>query len=476
MHKCAQRHRVALACRVSGAMFALVCSTVGAQPSGLQVLDLSQARQLALQNDHRYRAAISAQAAAQTERAQGRAGLLPQIQAGYRTSKVTGSMVQHDVSSSTRSSLDYDSLNAYVQLQQPLVNAGSYARYRRSGARADMGEAVFRVSHDEMAERVARAYFDALLAHDGYVLQRDLVSSLQDQSRAIEGLFRQSEATRIDVQETRSRLTTARADLIEAADQWTIARRELQALLGVSPAHLRQLRDGFPLLPLEPSSLQAWLDMALSQNARIAMARQAVVVANADIDVATGQYKPTADLVASYGHANSENLSSLSQRTNTFSIGIQIRIPLFAGGYNRANVARARLDHTRLQQQLRAAIEQTQLEVTRLYTNVRAGAELIDALRTAEQSGEISLTSVTKGFSLGVSSNLEVLKTRERLHHTRYALANAQRDYVLARLRLAVVAGLPQGDVFDAINEAYLGPPIVASPLKGVPLHIVQRN
>src|SRR5690606_15670951 len=204
------------------------------------------------------------------------------------------------------------------------------------------------------------------------------------------------------------------------------ALRELESLLGVSPTHLTVLRDDLPLPALEPASLEEWLHMALLHNAEVEAARRAVRLAGVEVDVAASQHMPSVDLVASYGKAHSENLSSLSQRSNTFSVGVQVSIPLFAGGYTRATVAQSRSNRMRLQQELRAAIERTQAEVVRQYTNVRSGADLVHALRTAEEAGELSLASVTKGFAVGVSSNLDVLKVQERLFYTRHELARAQ--------------------------------------------------
>lgn len=427
-----------------------------AAAGGREVLDLSWAWRMALEHDHEYRAAISEQASSQTERAQGRAGLLPQVHAGYHRSRVVGRVTQPSLGQDETSSLDYDSLNAYVQVQQPLLNYTRYASYRRGHARADMGKAIFRARHEAAGLRLANTYFNALLAHDKYVLQRSLTDSLRSQSTAIETLYRQQEATRIDVQETAARLAVARADLIDARDQWTVALRELEALLGEAPTHMAALRDDIPLLPLVPSTLEEWLQAAHTRNADVQVARHAVSVAGTEVDVASSRYMPTTDLVATYGRARSEDLSSLSQRTNTFSVGIQVNIPIFAGGYNRANVARARSDRMRLQYELNATVERTLAEVTRQYTNVRAGADLIGALRAAEASGELSLHAARRGFTVGVSSNLEVLKVQDRLYQTRYQLAKAQLDYVLARLKLAVVAGTLDGATFDQLNDTYL--------------------
>lgn len=446
-----------LACSAVGAQGADVAVVAGTvQTTPREVVDLSRAWRLALEHDHRYRAAISEQAASQTERAQGRAGLLPQIHAGYHRSKVSGSVTQPSLGRPILSALDYNSLNAYVQLQQPILNYARYADYRRGNARADMGTAVFRAKHEEAGIRLAHAYFNALLAYDNYVLQRSLTSSLQDRSTAVQMRYRQQEATRIDIQETLARLAVARADLIDAEDQWTVALRELEGLLGTAFTHMAGLRDDFPLLPLAPATLDEWLDVARTHNAEVRVARHAVSVASTEVDIAASRYMPSTDLVAAYGRARSENLSSLSQRTNTFTVGIQVSIPLFAGGYNTANVARARSDRLRLQHELRATIERTQAEVTRHYTNVRDGADLVNALRAAEASGALSLHSVRRGFMLGVSSNLEVLKVQDRLYQTRYDLAKAQLEYVLARLKLALAAGRLHDSTFDEINDVYL--------------------
>ena len=451
-----------------------VCVLLMSGTAGAQVLDLAAAWQLALQHDPVYRAAISEQAAAQTERAQGRAELLPQLDAGYYRGRAKGSSIQHDQGEHLRSSLDYDSMSAYVELRQPLLDLGRYARYRRGGARADMGTAVLQARYEAMSLRLAQAYFNVLLAHEGHALQRALVASLTQRARAVERLFQRQEATRIDVQDTRSRLEMARADLIAAADQWTLTLRELQALTGIIPTHLLALRDELPLPPLNPATLEAWLELALHHNAEVAAARQAVRVAGTEVEVATGQYGPTVDLVAAYARAQSENLASLSQKTNTFSVGIRINIPLFAGGYNRAQVARAQADRRRLDQESRAAIERTQAEVTRQFANVQAGADLIQALRTAESSGRTSLASVTRGFAAGVVSNLEVLEVQDRLFRTRHALAKAKLDYVLARLKLIVAAGTHHHSTFQEISAVYFDPAVaVARPDDaGLPAHV----
>src|SRR5690606_14124690 len=108
-------------------------------------MDLAHAWRLAVLHDPNYQAALSARAAAETERRQGRAALLPHAQAGYSRSRITGDQTQYDrFGTGHVFDLDYDSTNTYIQLQQPLIDYGRYADYRRGAARAELGIAEFR--------------------------------------------------------------------------------------------------------------------------------------------------------------------------------------------------------------------------------------------------------------------------------------------------------------------------------------------
>ncbi len=423
-----------------------------------QVIDLSTAWRRALQYDYRYQGAISERAAARTERAQGRAGLLPNIQAGYARSKVSGDAREPDILGQIAGfELDYDSSHAYVQLQQPLVNYGRYANYRRGIARSEQGNAVLAVKHQEAGIRLATAYFNVLLAYDHLALKRALAGSLQERAAVFEAHYQQYEGTLTEAQETLARLALARADVIQVMDDLVVALRELRALMGVAPIRMAALKDDFPVVPLTPSSLGAWLDRARVGSTQVLSSRQALLVANAEVESAASDYLPYMDLVATYSKSDSENLSALSQRSNSFVIGIQVSIPLFAGGYTRANVARARLDRMRLQYQLDAAIEKNQAEVTRHYTQVSGGAERIEALQTAVISARASLEGASLGFSLGEVGNLEVLRVQDTLYQARYELLKARLEYLLARLKLAAAVGTLNSSHFDIINDAYLG-------------------
>lgn len=431
--------------------------------SGLEtgVLDLSRAWRMALNFDHSYQAAISERLAAQTARGQGRAGLLPQVQAGYIRSRVTGDITQPNLLGQRVSSgVSYDSSNAYIQLQQPLLHYGRYAGYRRGVAMADAGNATFMVRRQEMGSTLATAYFNVLLARDQRVLQSARVAALTERHAGLQALYARDAGSLTAVQETAARLAVARADEIAAQDELLVAARELQSMLGVEPKSIAGLGGDFPLGPPQPADLEQWLVRAGTNNASVQAAREAVNVARAEMDQAKSEYWPTMSLVASYSNADSENLSTLSQRSNTFMVGIQVSIPIFTGGYTTANVARAREVYRQRQHELAAAREKALADAARQYSNVVNGAERIRALKSAVASSELSVEAAQKAFSYGVGSNLDVLDEQDVLFEARSQLTQARLEYLLAQLQLERVAGeLDSGD-FDSVNERYLKNPV----------------
>src|SRR5690606_18575541 len=142
-------------------------------------------------------------------------------------------------------------------------------------------------------------------------------------------------------------------------------------------------------------------------------ARQSLEVAEVDIKRATSQFLPSAYLVGNWTKADSEDLSVLSQRTNTFSIGVNVNIPIFTGGYNTANHARTRFQRNQTQQELRAIMEKVDADVMRAYAGIVTGADRVGALTQAEQSAILNVEAAQKGYEYGTVSNLDVLKAED---------------------------------------------------------------
>lgn len=419
---------------------------------------LDEAWRLVTENSPDYQAALSARAASATELRQGRAGLLPDVQAGHYRGRITGVQRAHGRPPAIRESvLEYDSENTYVQLRQPVLDFNRYAGYRKGAALAAAGEAEFRLVEMELATSLLEAYARAVGAQEALTLQRGLADSLARQAQGLRALFDKNEASRTDAQEVEARLALARADVLASEQALVVALRELAALTGEEPKGVFTPAEPF-VGPLEAMADAAtWVERARAQGPRIMFARQEQRVADAAVSQAASRHAPNLEFVAAWTKADSDNLSTLSQRSDTVSVGLSLNIPIFSGGYDTAAHAQARALLRQSTQQTRAAEEEVMAEVTRQYTRAIGGLERVRALEQAADSALQSLRAALRSHELGIVSNLDALRAQDRHYETRRELMAARLEVLQGYGALRLVSGDPATEALWAASRLLSG-------------------
>lgn len=439
-----------------------------AKPLSFTVYDLYDVWQMGLSQSPYARLALSRYSESQEERAISRAGLLPQISAGYSRSRIHGwRQLPNRFGQAARSDLRYDSTNLNLQLQQPLLNYARYAEYQRGKAVANYGQAQLAVDQQQISLDIAQSYFTTLLAYENWQMQRDRANFFTERVTTFNELQRGGQATLLEVEETAARLATAEADLLLAADELRTRARQLESYIGVQPQSLRQLQDEWRYTPLT-QDLESLVETGVLRNRGLQSAQQEVAIYQARLEAARSQYFPTVGLGMTLAKADSEDLSTLSQRTNTFAIGINVVIPIFTGGYTTAATSQARYQFNAAQHRYNAELAKTKAEIQKQYGLYTNGALRVAAMKTAMESSQLSLDSVQKSFSVGAANNIDVLDAQDQLIQTRYDYYQARVDVLLAQLQLSAVVGEPLHQSIQAIARQQLqGPAIyLPSPLR----------
>lgn len=415
-------------------------------------LSLPAAWQLALEHNHAYQAAIKSRKAAATLRAQGRARLLPHIRAGYSFFHVTGQRQQLTPFGRTVSqSLDYNSKVFYVRLRQPLLDFGRYSDYQWYLARANKGQADWRVARYELAQRLVKKWVDTLAARAKLALQQELVDSLARQFEAQQALYEHGVGRITDVRQTRSRLKTARAQLVGYQAELRVARYALQTLVGVPVKQIKTLAAEPVIGALALRPLDEWQRRARANNARIEASRAAERVAAAAVDRYVKSQWPSLHLVAGWQHAESGDLSTVGQSSSTYFVGLQLTMPIFAGGQKSAKAAQSRAQRLQASYEVAGTIQRVQTKIARYYQNVRNAIERIQALRASVKAGKLALKATRIGYKYGTKDNLDVLEARDELFQSRADLAQARMNLLRSYILLRLTAG---GDLASIFRQA----------------------
>ncbi len=157
---------------------------------------------------------------------------------------------------------------------------------------------------------------------------------------------------------------------------------------------------------------------------------------------------PTLGLYASSRKTSSDSESSYNQDYDTDSIGLQISLPLFAGGGVSAATRKAAATYEQASYELDAQRSGVLNELRRQFNLCVSSVARVRAYDLAVDSAARLIEATKKSVAGGERVNLDVLDAEQQYHEARRDLAEARHGYLRAWLQLRFLAGtLDEGDL-----------------------------
>ena len=408
--------------------------------SGTFGAGLLDAYQAARQNDPTFKAARYEREAGQYAIAIGRAGLLPNL-------SVTGSYSQNrgerdSTTVNLTQKLDYNDTGTAIILRQPLFNYDSFVRYQQGGVQAAYSDAVFDRKEAELAVKVSGAYLDALLAMDRLALADAEIAAYGAQRELAERRRKGGEGTITDVADAESRLQLARAGRADAVDRVAVTRRRLEGMTGKSMAPLWILRPDFMPTGEQHGRLDDWATLAQENNPEIRARRKSYELASLEVDRNRAGHMPQLDFVARSTRAENETISTLNQKSSINTVGVQLNIPLFAGGRVVALTDQAVANRERALAELGAAENDVLVELTRQFLAAETGATKVTAYQKAVDASVVAVEGTKRGMAAGIRTTTDVLDAERVMFVAKRDLFQARYEYLISTLQLRAAAGV----------------------------------
>lgn len=399
---------------------------------------LMQAYEAALNNDPVYQAAVYENEAGQQFKTIGRASLMPVLSGSYSTNYVDADRTF----TGRTDQLTYRNETALLQLRQPVINFESVARYKQGLAQTSAADAQFITRNQDLIVRLAAAYMDARYAEDQLALTSSQLNSYAEQRLTNEHLFEKGEGTRTEMLETQARFDLAEAEVIEARDNLINARNVLASIVGEEIMLLNPLLDEFRVKPMLPATFEEWKEIALEQNPEIASQRHSLEVARQEINKQRAGHAPRIDLVGAINKSMSDNVLFVGLDTFTRSIGVQVNVPIYAGGMVSAMTSQAVSNHEKAKAELESRTQQVLIELRRQFNLNLSSARRIDALVSSVNSRSVLLEATRKSTIGGTRTNIDILNAQRQFFEARLDLTQARYNYLLSYLRLRKAAGI----------------------------------
>lgn len=406
-------------------------------------MDLRQAYEAAYANDASIRASRAGAQANRERLPQAEAQRLPNLafSAGRNYNDLT-SKTRNFLGQPVTTNDQYYSGSQTLSVRQPLYRPYISALVRQARAQVQDADATLEKDEQSLVVRVGEAYFDALLAKDQLLLVETQKTNYATQLDAAKKSLAAGSGTRTDIDEAQARLDLTLAQELEAIQNVEFTRRRLETLTGQSSEALASLDvDRFTPSGPEPAVLQAWVERAEQASPELQSLRAQLEVARQEIEKAEAGHKPTLDAVAQWGRSSSDSVTNVNSRYDNKSIGLQLSVPLYSGGYVNSTVRQAVAAHERAREVLDATRRDLGVRVHREFRGMTEGVLRVNALQQAVRSAEQAVLSNRKSFEAGSRTTLDVLNAEQQKTTALRDLAQARYVYLVSRLRLLSLAG-----------------------------------
>jgi outer membrane protein len=325
---------------------------------------------------------------------------------------------------------EFDGERFSVSLSQTLFNWEAFAARSEAYLREDQMEATYYAELALLLTDVAERYFTVLQSSDALESISSELDAIDNQVNQIQSFYDLQLAQITDLYDAQARQAAVQSQQLELQSQLALSREALRAITGVSIGQLYELAE-LAEVPTVVNNVEYWVQQALTGNKQILASQFALQAAAKSIDGRRGAYMPRVSLIVQRQDSNLGFDNALINQTDTTFIGLDVSIPLYAGGRNNAAVSEAISRQSIAESELR----QIQLDVgasTRTaFLQVKSSELRTAAATRLVESTTLSATANQQGFDLGTVTSVDVLNSlRDRyiaerdLQRTRYEHIN----------------------------------------------------
>lgn len=442
---------------VTAASIPTTPSSVGGvvAPAQPTPLGLGQAYEAALVRDATLRAARAQSQGVAERLVQAQAQLHPNV-------SLTVSRFHNDLASTQSNALgqpitkhdNYYSYGQTLQLRQPLYRP--VLSLGIDQARAQIGDAEFVLEREvqNLGVRVVEAYLQVLLAQEKEALLKVQYQFVGQQLTAARKRFEGGQGIRTDIDEAQARLDMVQAQQLEASQSRQTALLQLQMLVQQPVDGVASLVSG-SLHPaaFDAHTVQFWMDKADARSPELMAMRARVEAARYEVQRAQSAHKPTLDAIVQISRSGSENVTSPQSGYINRQIGLQLNLPLYAGGAVQSSVRQALAEQARQEETLESVRRDLHVRVQKEWRGVTEGVLRIAALERAVVTAQRVVVSVRRSFEGGIRTVLDVLNAEQQAQQTQRDLTEARLAYVASRLRLLALVGELDGESFKTADS-----------------------
>ena len=321
---------------------------------------------------------------------------------------------------------EFDGERYSLQLRQALFNWQAFSARKRAYLIEDQAEAEYYYELAFLLTDVADKYFNVLQAEDALESIVSEINAVSNQLDQVQSLYDRQLAQITDLYQARASLAAVQAAQLQLETDLALSREALRTVSGIDVSELFKLDSMAEIPPLE-NSVQFYVQQSRERNQQILAREYALQAAQEGISGAKGAYMPQVTFIAARQDSDVGFDNLPINRTDNTYIGVDVSIPLFAGGSNRAAVSEAVSLRSIAENELLSVRLEAGERVRSAFLQAQSSETRTEAARRLVESTALSAEAMQQGFDLGTVTSVDVLdalrdqyQAERDLQRTRY--------------------------------------------------------
>ena len=236
------------------------------------------------------------------------------------------------------------------------------------------------------------------------------------------------------------------------------AQDALDETTGNGRAQLFAFKSSTALPALDSLDAEVWLTRARANNPTYQQAVAQVQLAQANVTSRRSEFLPTMDIVATHGRQDMSE-SRIGSKANNSVIGLELNVPIFAGGGQSSKVREAQARLAQAQAEQARSERELLRETRRLFREVETARAQSLAYQRAVESAQAAEQATRYGYEAGKRTITDVLNAQSNTVQAQRNLDRSRYDALLKMLQLKQQAG-----VLDAADLAALDTLLTSEP------------
>lgn len=408
-----------------------------------EVLTLNGAIEIALKSNYGILMMSNSAESAAILNKPGEAGIFPSLRAGVGDQYSTNNIFQRFANGQeiTSPNAAGNNFSAFVAMDWTLFSGFRLAAQRDRLAQLEIqGQTALKALIATTVEQVTAAYLD-IVRVDRQILNANEIIAFNNERMELARLrFEAGLASKSDYLLASLDLNTVNQQVQRLNVQRESLAIQLNTLLARDVNSKFIVEDYLSTAAPDLSSLR---NEVLTNNYDLALIRSEKLLAENQLKQIESLQYPTVALSGAYNFSRTDNSAGFSLYNRTFgpTVGLNVSVPLYAGGTLKRQKTVAGLQLRTADLMLKSAEHTALAEFEKAFTQYMAGAQMLELQEKSRVIAQENLTIITERLKQGQANALEVRQAQVSYEAVLTELSNLRYEQQIALTRMLLLAG-----------------------------------